>query len=111
MQPRDKIMGKINEKSSCILYNLGIKNNLFVCAYKLYPKYRKEEDMTDNGKPKYLSLMEQLRSDIKSERIREPEQVKEQIKAIIAGLIDKGERHKLCQDMPLIILMIGINGG
>ena len=58
-----------------------------------------------------MHIIEQLRSDIKSERIREPEQVKEQIKAIIAGLIDKGERHKLCQDMPLIILMIGINGG
>ena len=70
MQPRDKIMGKINEKSSCILYNLGIKNNLFVCAYKLYPKYRREEDMTDNGKPKYFSLMEQLRNDIVSGVIR-----------------------------------------
>ena len=55
-------MEKTNEKSLDILYNLCIKNNLFVRAYKLYPKYRREEDMTDNGKPKYFSLMEQLRS-------------------------------------------------
>ena len=75
MQPRDKIMGKINEKSSCILYNLGIKNNLFVCAYKLYPKYRREEEMTDNGKPKYFSLMEQLRNDIVSGVIRPGEKL------------------------------------
>ena len=66
---------------------------------------------SDIGMETTRHIIEQLRSDIKSERIREPEQVKEQIKAIIAGLIDKGERHKLCQDMPLIILMIGINGG
>lgn len=66
---------------------------------------------SDIGMETTMHIIEQLRSDIKSERLREPEQVKEQIKAIIAGLIDKGERHKLCQDMPLIILMIGINGG
>ena len=66
---------------------------------------------SDIGMETTMHIIEQLRSDIKSERIREPEQVKEQIKAIIAGLIDKGERHKLCQDMPLIILMIGLNGG
>ena len=66
---------------------------------------------SDIGMETTMHIIEQLRSDIKSERIREPEQVKEQIKAIIAGLIDKGELHKLCQDMPLIILMIGINGG
>lgn len=66
---------------------------------------------SDIGMETTMHIIEQLRSDIKSERIREPEQVKEQIKAIITGLIDKGERHKLCQDMPLIILMIGINGG
>lgn len=37
--------------------------------------------------------------------------MKEQLKKIIAGLMDKGERHRLCPDTPLIILMIGINGG
>ena len=68
-------MGKTNEKSFCILYNLSIKNNLFVCAYKLYPKYRREEDMTDNGKPKYFSLMEQLRNDIVSGVIRPGEKL------------------------------------
>ena len=64
------VLEKTNEKSLDILYNLCIKNNLFVRAYKLYPKYRREEDMTDNGKPKYFSLMEQLRNDIVSGVIR-----------------------------------------
>ena len=29
----------------------------------------------------------------------------------MTGLVDKGERQMLCQETPLIILMIGINGG
>ena len=69
------VLEKTNEKSLDILYNLCIKNNLFVRAYKLYPKYRREEDMTDNGKPKYFSLMEQLRSDIMSGAIRPGEKL------------------------------------
>lgn len=66
---------------------------------------------SDIGMETTMRIIERLRSDIKSERIREPKQVKEQIKTIIAGLIDKGDRHRLCEDTPLIILMIGINGG
>lgn len=66
---------------------------------------------SDIGMETTMHIIEQLRHDIKSNYIREPEQVKEQLKKIIAALIDKGQRHKLCQETPLIILMIGINGG
>ena len=57
----------------CIIY--AEKNNLFAYAYKLYHKHRREEDMTDNGKPKYFSLMEQLRNDIVSGAIRPGEKL------------------------------------
>lgn len=66
---------------------------------------------SDIGMETTMHIIEQLRSDIKSNYLREPEQVKGQLKKIIAQLMDKGERHKLCQESPLIILMIGINGG
>ena len=46
MQPRDKIMGKINEKSSCILYNLGIKNNLEIARKEKVPPYIVFSDKT-----------------------------------------------------------------
>jgi fused signal recognition particle receptor len=36
--------------------------------------------------------------------------VKDQIKSIVEGLINKGEDQKLCDKTPLIILMIGVNG-
>ena len=66
---------------------------------------------SDIGMETTMTIIERLRSDIKHEYLREPEQVKDQLKKIIAELIDKGERHQLCQESPLIILMIGINGG
>ena len=66
---------------------------------------------SDIGMETTMHIIEQLRKDIKSNYITKPAQVKEQLKKIIAGLMDKGERHRLCPDTPLIILMIGINGG
>lgn len=66
---------------------------------------------SDIGMETTMHIIEQLRSDIKSNYLREPEQVKDQLKTIITNLMDKGERHKLSQDSPLIILMVGINGG
>lgn len=66
---------------------------------------------SDIGMETTMHIIERLREDIKSNYLREPEQVKDQLKNIIAELMDKGERHKLCQETPLIILMIGINGG
>ncbi|MCI9598230.1 MAG: signal recognition particle-docking protein FtsY [Firmicutes bacterium] len=66
---------------------------------------------SDIGMETTMHIIEQLRSDIKSEYLREPEQVKEHLKKIMEGLVDKGQRHQLCQETPLIILMIGINGG
>ncbi len=66
---------------------------------------------SDIGMETTMHIIEQLRSDIKSNYLRQPKEVKGQLKKIIASLIDKGDRHQLCQDTPLIILMIGINGG
>ncbi|NLY70310.1 MAG: signal recognition particle-docking protein FtsY, partial [Clostridiales bacterium] len=53
---------------------------------------------------------ERLREEVKKNRIRDPEGVKSQIKDIIKELIDKGERLKLSDKVPLVILMVGVNG-
>lgn len=66
---------------------------------------------SDIGMETTMHIVERLREDIKKEYLSEPEQVTEHLKTVIAELMDKGDRHKLCQDSPLIILMIGINGG
>ena len=66
---------------------------------------------SDIGMETTMHIVERLRAEIKSEKLETPDQVTDHLKKIIAELMDKGERHKLCQDTPLIILMIGINGG
>lgn len=66
---------------------------------------------SDIGMDTTMHIMKELRSKIKNENISQPEKVKEALKSIMIGLVDKGERQQLCQDTPLVILMIGINGG
>lgn len=56
-------------------------------------------------------IMEMLRQDIKVKYIKDSEDVKKALIEIISKLIDKGERQKLIDEYPLIILIIGINGG
>lgn len=56
-------------------------------------------------------VMEKLREKINERYIKDPAEIKEVLCSIIAEIVDKGERNKLCQDDPLIVLMIGINGG
>ncbi|MBR2559075.1 MAG: signal recognition particle-docking protein FtsY, partial [Firmicutes bacterium] len=48
---------------------------------------------------------------IKFNRIKDPQRVKDSLVNVITLLIDKGDRIKLCDKTPLVILMIGINGG
>ena len=66
---------------------------------------------SDIGLDTTMKIVGQLRSDIKNNNIESPDKVKDRLKEIIAGLIDKGERHLLTDARPLVILVIGINGG
>jgi fused signal recognition particle receptor len=51
-----------------------------------------------------------LRNDIRSMGIKDSSLVKRQIEYHMLKLLDKGEAHKLSDDSPLVILMIGVNG-
>ena len=66
---------------------------------------------SDIGMDTTMRIMEQLRSKIKNDNITSPDRVKEALKGIMTGLVDKGDRQVLCRETPLVILMIGINGG
>lgn len=56
-------------------------------------------------------IMKQLRERVNARYITKPEEVQKALESVIADLVDKGERNQLCKENPLIILMIGINGG
>jgi len=66
---------------------------------------------SDIGMETTMKITGKLREDVKKMNIRDPEGVKARIKTIVKELVDKGEAHKLCDQVPLIILMIGVNGG
>ncbi|MCI8609301.1 MAG: signal recognition particle-docking protein FtsY [Firmicutes bacterium] len=66
---------------------------------------------SDIGMDTTMHIMTKLRDRIKNDNIANPEGVKEALKKIMTELVDKGERQQLCDTYPLVILMIGINGG
>ncbi|MDD4583484.1 MAG: signal recognition particle-docking protein FtsY [Eubacteriales bacterium] len=65
---------------------------------------------SDVGMDTTFKIIGQLREDIKKQNIRDSEGVKACIKEIIKNLIDKGQAHQLSENIPLIILMVGVNG-
>lgn len=67
--------------------------------------------ISDIGMDTTEKIMQQLRKKINERYITKPEDIKSALETVIAELVDKGERNRLCLENPLIILMIGINGG
>ena len=67
--------------------------------------------ISDIGLDTTEKIMEQLRERVNARYITKPEEVQKALESVIADLVDKGERNQLCKENPLIILMIGINGG
>jgi fused signal recognition particle receptor len=65
----------------------------------------------DIGMDTTLKITEKLKDDAKKQYILTPEGIKAQLQNIIAELVDKKERHNMNPNTPLIILMIGVNGG
>ncbi len=65
---------------------------------------------SDIGMDTTQRIVERLRADVKKMNIRDPEGVRAQIQLIIRELIDKGDAHKLSDKVPLILLVIGVNG-
>ena len=66
--------------------------------------------LSDIGMETKEKIIGRLRRDIKTEKIDTPEGVMEQIKKIIGELITKESGYELSSSVPLVILMIGVNG-
>ena len=66
---------------------------------------------SDIGMETTMKIVETLRAEVQSNNMTKPSVIKIRLGKIIADLMDKGESQSLCSEYPLIILMIGINGG
>lgn len=65
---------------------------------------------SDIGMQTTLKIVEELKTEIRAKRIVHGEDVKQQIKAIVERMLDKGDRLLLCESTPLVIMVIGVNG-
>ncbi len=65
---------------------------------------------SDIGMQTTMNIIEELRESIRKEYIHRAEGVESKIREIVARMLDKGDALKLCEDTPLVILMIGVNG-
>lgn len=65
---------------------------------------------SDIGMDTTMNVMTKLREKIKNDYITSPDGVIKALKAILTEAVDKGERQKLSEKTPLVVLMIGING-
>ncbi len=66
---------------------------------------------SDIGMDTTMRIIDELRDRVKDAHITKPEVVKIMLKKIIVRFIDKEDRQKLCDETPLVILVIGVNGG
>jgi len=66
---------------------------------------------SDIGMETTMKIVETLRDEIQSNNLTKSEVIKIRLSKIISDLMDKSEKQKLCEKTPLVILMIGINGG
>ena len=66
---------------------------------------------SDIGMDTTVKVVETLRNEVKANNMTKPGVIKIRLGKIIADTINKGEAQKLSSESPLVILMIGINGG
>ena len=66
---------------------------------------------SDIGMDTTMDLVFSMKLIAKYDHIRKVNKMKDVIKKAIMAKVDKGDRHKMTNQMPLVILMIGINGG
>lgn len=66
---------------------------------------------SDIGMETTMSIIEELRTTVKNDYIKDSEKVREKLKEIMVKAVDKGDDQKLKDEYPLVIMMIGINGG
>ena len=75
----------------------------------LYSELEEILVMSDVGVYTALQIVEELKDRVSKEKIKRPEEVKNEVKEIVAELLDGGEQLELITK-PAVLLVIGVNG-
>ena len=65
----------------------------------------------DIGLETTMKIIDRLQAEVKAEVVTNPNKVKSKLKRLMVEAVDKKERHKISESYPVVILVIGINGG
>ena len=107
-------MGLFDKKSTFRKFIDSITNAIYDNP-DLGPEFMEELEeglvMSDIGIDTSDSIMKELDTAINERYIIKEKQIKKELSGIIEDMMDKGDRNKMCDSYPLVILMIGINGG
>lgn len=103
-KPKKSFFGKLSEKISEVFLGRTVDEELL-------EELEEVLITSDIGMETTMKIIGQLREDVRKQGLTTEQQVKDRISSIVEGLIDKGENHQICQETPLVVLMIGVNGG
>ena len=102
---KKSFFGRLSEKISDVIMARGTVDE------ELMDELEEVLITSDIGMDTTMKIMEKLRAYVKGEYVSSPENVKKGLQKIMTQMVDKGDAQKLCDESPLVILMIGINGG
>ena len=102
---KKSFFGRLSEKISDIIMARGEVDE------ELMDELEEVLITSDIGMDTTVKIMDKLRDFVKEEYVTKPENVKKGLQKIMTLMVDKGKAQKLCPETPLVILMIGINGG
>ncbi len=103
-KPKKSFFGKLSEKISEVFLGRTVDEELLEDLEEVLIT-------SDIGMETTMKIIGQLREDVRKQGLNTEKQVKDRIASLVEELIDKGERHQLCEESPLVILVIGVNGG
>ncbi|MBE6021427.1 MAG: signal recognition particle-docking protein FtsY [Firmicutes bacterium] len=98
------------------------KENMVAAFEDAFNTYTKVDDqfleelediliMSDVGMDTAMKISDRLKESVKKNKIDDVESVKKEVKSITADILNKGEdAHKLSQEYPLVVMVIGVNG-
>ena len=105
LREKKSFFGKLSERLSDVI------NARAVVDEELFDELEEILITSDIGMDTTMRIIEELRGHVQNAHITKPEVVRTILKKIIIRLIDKEGRQKLSGKTPLVILVIGVNGG
>lgn len=89
---------------------LGIFSAFVSIDEEFFDELEESLILSDMGMDTTLKAVEELRSRVKAERIKEPEEVRACLRRVLGDMLHVGSQDLVLETKPSVILFIGVNG-